>query len=573
MSRTTDLMVNIYGNDKSASKTLKGVGKEADTASDKFKRMGKVAATSFVAVAGAAVAFATSAAKAAVEDQKSQKMLAASIKNTAKATDAQVKSTEDFITKMQLTYGIADDKLRPAFATLTRATGDLTESQNLMQVAMDVSAGTGKDLSAVSLALAKAHNGNIGALTRLGVPLDKAIIKNKDFKGALEVLTKTFNGSAKEGAKTFAGKMDIVKQKLGEAKEQIGYALMPILTTMATYLTDTIVPNVQAFVDGLTGVKDGSDGAHSSLKDLGEKTRDFFKFIGDHEEMLKRIGTIIGAIFIGTKASAAVSAMTSALALLVPSFGGVATAAGTAAAAEAAATGGASLAVAAPAIIGIATALGIGGLAAMYTWKGSKSGGKDTAKALSAIRAGKPIDFSGSVTTTKGAGAQGGSSADLFGPQRTKLYNGTTYIYDDVKKKYYVPNISGKRDYSVQPRAVGGSVARGGSYMVGEHGPEMFTPSAGGMITRNENLNDAVGGSVARGSSYMVDENGPEMFTPSASGSITRNENLGGGIGGTTVHIHVAGSVIHEKDLAVTVRDNIAQLMRRRGLNPAILGV
>jgi len=188
---------------------------------------------------------------------------------------------------------------------------------------------------------------------------------------------------------------------------------------------------------------------------------------------------------------------------------------------------------------------------------------------LSAIRAGKPIDFSGSVTTTKGAGAQGGRTADLFGHQKTKLYNGTTYIYDDVKKKYYVPDISGKKDYSVQPRAVGGSVVRGGSYMVGENGPEMFTPSASGSITRNENLD----GSVSRGTSYMVDEHGPEMFTPSASGSITRNENLGGGIGGTTVHIHVAGSVIHEKDLAVTVRDNIAQLMRRRGLNPAILGV
>jgi hypothetical protein len=44
-------------------------------------------------------------------------------------------------------------------------------------------------------------------------------------------------------------------------------------------------------------------------------------------------------------------------------------------------------------------------------------------------------------------------------------------------------------------------------------------------------------------------------------------------MGGTTVNIYVAGSVIHERDLAVTVRDNIAQLMRRRGLNPAILGV
>jgi hypothetical protein len=70
----------------------------------------------------------------------------------------------------------------------------------------------------------------------------------------------------------------------------------------------------------------------------------------------------------------------------------------------------------------------------------------------------------------------------------------------------------------------------------------------------------------------MVGESGPELFTPTSGGTITPNNRLNG-IGGTTVVINVAGSVIHEKDLAVTVRDNIAQLMRRRGLNPAILGV
>jgi hypothetical protein len=42
---------------------------------------------------------------------------------------------------------------------------------------------------------------------------------------------------------------------------------------------------------------------------------------------------------------------------------------------------------------------------------------------------------------------------------------------------------------------------------------------------------------------------------------------------GMNVQIHVAGSVIHERDLAVTVRDSIAQMMRRTGNNPAILGV
>jgi len=532
MSRTTDLMVNIYGNDKSASKTLKGVGKEADTAGEKFKRMGKVAAASFLAVGTAAVAFATSAAKAAVEDQKSQKMLAASIKNTAKATDAQVKSTENFITKMQLTYGIADDKLRPAFATLTRATGDLTESQNLMQVAMDVSAGTGKDLTAVSLALAKAHNGNVGALTRLGIPLDKAIIKNKDFNAALQVLTRTFNGSAKEGAKTFAGKMDIVQQKLGEAKEQIGYALMPVLTTMATYLTDTIVPNVQAFVDGLTGVKDGSDGAHSSIKNLGEKTRDFFKFLGDNKDLLSDMAKVIGAIFIGAKAYQAVAAMTGALALLRTAFAVTTGVAAVTAGAEAAATGGMSLVAALPAIAAIATSFGVLGLLASF----SGNSGKPT---QTQRNMGNAYATSGARTQRERAGSLGGAGS-YSGPATNRsneyVFYGATYTWDSKKKTWLNP--------------AGIAVA-----------------APPGAPTHH-----ASGGAISRGTQIMVGESGPELFTPTSGGTITPNNRLGG-IGGMTVNIHVAGSVIHEKDLAVTVRDNIAQLMRRRGLNPAILGV
>ncbi|NDC43403.1 MAG: hypothetical protein EBZ77_17955, partial [Chitinophagia bacterium] len=286
MAYTTDLMIAIYGQDKTASKTLKDVGKEADKARAKLKEFGKDVTKGFLVAGTAAVAFTVSVAKAASEDEKSQKALALALKNTTHATDAQVKATEGFITKMQLTYGIADDKLRPAFATLSRATGDLTESQNLLQVAMDISSATGKDLGTVSLALARAHNGNLGALTRLGVPLDKNIIKSKDFNKALGVLTQTFQGSAKAGADTFAGRMAIVQQHINESKEQIGYALMPMLQTMATYLTDTVVPNVQAFVDGLSGVKNSSGDAYDSIHALGEKTKGFFKFLNDNKETL-----------------------------------------------------------------------------------------------------------------------------------------------------------------------------------------------------------------------------------------------------------------------------------------------
>jgi hypothetical protein len=530
MARTTDMVFALYGHDKTASKTLKGVGKEADSVGEQFKRMGKVAATSFLAVGTAAVAFAASAAKAAIEDQKSQKMLAASLKNTTHATDAQVKSTEDFITKMQLTYGIADDKLRPAFATLTRATGDLGESQKLTLVAMNLSAATGKDLSATSLALAKAHNGNIGALTRLGVPLDKAIIKNKDFNAALKVLTKTFTGAAKAGTETFAGRMQIVQQRVNEAKEQIGVALMPTLETMAKFLTETVVPNVQAFVDGLTGVAGKGDGAYESVKKWGTEVRSILKWVGENKQLVIDFAAAFAAFWAVGKIGAAVSTITGAFKAVRAAMMLTKVEAVSAAAAEAAASGGTMIAIQALAAGAVFAAFGMSNL-----WGGMKA--PSTAKKdFANARSGRG-DFTGSVaTSTKQdlANINARTATDYIGKEQTKLYNGTTYIYDDVKKKYYVPDISGKRDYSVQPRAVGGSVARGSSYLVGEKGPEIITMGGNGFVTPNNRL---------------------------------------GGLGGTTVVINVAGSVIHEKDLAVTVRDNIAQLMRRRGLNPAILGV
>ena len=63
----------------------------------------------------------------------------------------------------------------------------------------------------------------------------------------------------------------------------------------------------------------------------------------------------------------------------------------------------------------------------------------------------------------------------------------------------------------------------------------------------------------------MVGEAGTEAIIP-----LSKMGNMGGGI---NVVVNVQGSVVQEQDLAISVRDQIAILMRRRGLNPSILGV
>jgi hypothetical protein len=470
--KDTSLTYSLYGKDVSATSSMRKVGKESESVGKQFAKMGKIAAAG-LAVAGAAAAkFAYDSLQAAADDQKSQKQLALALQNTTKATKAQVKASEGFISKMQLTYGIADDKLRPALATLARGTGSLTDAQKLLGLAMDVSAGTGKDLSAVSLALVKAHNGNIGALKRLGIPLSDSIVKSKDFTKATQVLADTFGGAAKTNAETFSGRLAIMQQHLNESKEQIGYALMPIMTKFADNILTNVVPKVQSFVDGLTGVKNSGDDATQSAYEFGEKVKSVIKWIGDHQGVVKTMATLLGSMFVGMKVGGAIAALGQLASAFIP----LTASAATAAVAEASATGGFSLLAAAPAITALVATFGVG--AALLL----KSGGK-------------------------GAPAKHGTHQEDIG-----------------------------------------------------HGIH------GGRGGRR-----AVGGSVMGASSYLVGENGPEIFTPSGSGRITPN-GLGGG-SGVNVVVNVQGSVIREKDLAVSVRDNIAILMRRQGLNPSILGV
>lgn len=175
---------------------------------------------------GALVNTLKDASKAAIEDTKSQALLANQLMNTVGATDDQITAVEASISAMQLQASVADDVIRPAFAQLTRATGDVAKATELTQLALDVSAGTGRDLGAVSVALSKAYQGNTTALSRLG-------IKAKDGVNIFDQLKTEFDGAAEAAAQNDPyQRLNII---FGEIQEQIGLALMPELDSLADY--------------------------------------------------------------------------------------------------------------------------------------------------------------------------------------------------------------------------------------------------------------------------------------------------------------------------------------------------
>jgi len=199
---------------------------QAEKAFGKFGKTGVAVGAAFAASTALVVTGLTKAVNAAIEDQKSQAVLAKQLQNTTGASRMTIAATEDYITEMQFATGVADDQLRPALGNLLRATGDLTTGQDLLNLAMNISAGSGKDLESVSIALGKAYNGNLGGLTKLGLALDPNIIKSKDFGAAQAELNKQFGGAAAAAANTYEGQLKRLGTVWSELNETIGYAIL-----------------------------------------------------------------------------------------------------------------------------------------------------------------------------------------------------------------------------------------------------------------------------------------------------------------------------------------------------------
>jgi hypothetical protein len=205
-------------------------------------------------------AVAVDAVKAFMEDDKAAQLLATSLRNTTGATEKQIKSVEAFITKTSIAAAVSDDELRPAMDKLVRGTGDVTKAQKLMNLALDISAGTGKDLGAVSDALSKAFNGQLGPLKKLDPALASLIENGATTDEVFAALGDTFKGAASTSANTASGKMKSFTIQMGEFKESIGAAVFPIVDkllpafkSVADFVTNntTLVVTLGAVIGGL----------------------------------------------------------------------------------------------------------------------------------------------------------------------------------------------------------------------------------------------------------------------------------------------------------------------------------
>jgi hypothetical protein len=209
-------------------KALKKGQKELSAFDKQAQQLGKTFNRVFATTA--IVAFSKKAINAFAADEKAAKSLAVQLENTGNAF--RVNEVEAYIAQLQGLYGVLDDQLRPAFQTLLNATGSVTLSQKALQTALNVSAGTGKDLESVVAAIAKGASGTTTSLARLGTGLDKATIASGDMNKIMAALDKKFAGQAQARLTTYAGKMDLLKVSAANATEIIGKGLIDALTAI-----------------------------------------------------------------------------------------------------------------------------------------------------------------------------------------------------------------------------------------------------------------------------------------------------------------------------------------------------
>jgi hypothetical protein len=200
--------------------------KQAESAVTKLNSGVKNLARTFGVAFGAAalITYSKRAIKAFADDEKAARSLSVALANTGNAF-ASI-GVEKFIDDLQRTTGVLDDNLRPAFRTLLTATGDVTKSQKALSLALDISAGTGKDLGSVSSALAKGFSGQTTALSRLGAGLSKATLASGDMDAIMTELNSKFSGQSSAAVQGYAGQIAVLNVALANSAEIIGKDLL-----------------------------------------------------------------------------------------------------------------------------------------------------------------------------------------------------------------------------------------------------------------------------------------------------------------------------------------------------------
>jgi hypothetical protein len=262
-STSRALTLKLLADVDNFTKGLDKGAKETQSFGDKITKFGKIAGAAFAVAGAAAVAYAGKLLKDGVEsaiaDEKANALLANTLRNVAGATDETIEKTLAYTRATELATGVTEDELRPSLNRLSIATGDVQKAMQLQTLALDISAGSGKSLEAVTQALAKAQEGNTASLGRLGVGLTAAQLKTMSMEEVTASLSNTFDGAAATAADTYEGKMARLGLAFEDVRDTVGGFVLEAITPMVEAIVSKVMPALANFADRLGGT-DGLKG-------------------------------------------------------------------------------------------------------------------------------------------------------------------------------------------------------------------------------------------------------------------------------------------------------------------------
>ena len=229
--------------------------KQAETATQKLNSSVKSLARTFGVTFGTAavVAYGKASVKAFIQDDNAARSLGITLKNLGLETGNTSASVNEMISNLEKQSGVLDDQLRPAMDRLLRATGSVSKATSLLGLALDISAGTGKDLTTVSQGLQKAFLGNNASLGRLGVGLSKAELASSSFEEIQLRLSELFAGQASSAAESYAGQLNKLTIAGNNAKEVIGKGIVQALTESSGSM-NAATSDIERYSEAISGL-------------------------------------------------------------------------------------------------------------------------------------------------------------------------------------------------------------------------------------------------------------------------------------------------------------------------------
>lgn len=255
----------LFGEDRTASKTVKGVGDAAESTASRVSgavsRMGgaiggdmgtilgrvsdgleaaggkaDTSAKKLGAVGGVSLATGLALQQMASGDVEAQNKLENAVANTGKAYDDYADRVSGAV-ESSVRFGVTDGEVKDALTRLTDATKDPAKALDDLAVAQDLAAAKGVSLSDAATMIGKAHNGSAKVFKEFGVEVGKNADGTADYEGALGNLADTLKGRAEANADSFGGKMREIRAWTDNAASSLAEQYGPAITMAGAALT------------------------------------------------------------------------------------------------------------------------------------------------------------------------------------------------------------------------------------------------------------------------------------------------------------------------------------------------